>query len=290
MAGFLVVTAVVTASAVGYTARGGDDRGDAVKKELEKFAGTWQGISAEEDGVIAPEDRVKGHTFVFAGDRYTARMSGKTIEEGTFRINPLAKPKAIDVHPTRPEAKVMLGIYEIGEDGTIRARFTLPGSAATRPTEFSTTKGTGHTLQVIKRAKANHGGDDTGAAYKKELERFVGTWQIVAWEKGGVEAPEADVKQMKIIFNGDKFTMERAGKTVEQGWICIDPARKPRVIDVYPTRPEGKVEMGIYEWDGDDKLKVCCTDPGTEQARPRLFSTTKGTGHVLGVAQRVKAK
>ena len=132
--------------------------------------------------------------------------------------------------------------------------------------------------------------DDKGAAFKKELEKFAGTWQLVAYEKDGVQALEADLKQAQYIISGDKYTVERAGKTVEEGWICIDPARKPKGIDVYPAKPEGKVEMGIYEWDGDDKLKVCCTDPGTEQTRPRLFSTTKGTGHVLGVAQRVKAK
>ena len=134
------------------------------------------------------------------------------------------------------------------------------------------------------------GEDDLRAAVKKELKKLAGTWQLVASEKDGVKAPEAEDKDIKIIFKGDKFTMERADKTVEEGWVCIDPARKPKVIDVYPTKPEGKVEMGIYEWDGDDKLKVCCTDPGTEQTRPRLFSTTKGTGHVLTVCSRVRAK
>ena len=132
--------------------------------------------------------------------------------------------------------------------------------------------------------------DDKEAAYTKELEKLAGTWQLVASEKDGVQAPEADLKQIKAIFSGDKYTLERAGKTVEEGWVAIDPARKPKVIDIYPTKPEGKVEMGIYEWDGEDKLKVCCTDPGTEQTRPRLFSTTKGTGHVLMVGQRVKTK
>jgi uncharacterized protein (TIGR03067 family) len=132
--------------------------------------------------------------------------------------------------------------------------------------------------------------DDTEAAYKKELERLAGTWQLVGYEKDGVPTPEADLKQTKYVITGDKYTVERSGKTVEEGWICIDPDRKPRVIDVYPTKPEGKVEMGIYEWDGDDKLKVCCTDPGTEQTRPRRFSTTKGTGHVLAVCNRVKAR
>jgi uncharacterized protein (TIGR03067 family) len=140
------------------------------------------------------------------------------------------------------------------------------------------------------------GEDDLGAAVKKELQKLAGTWQFVAYEKDGVKGPQAkqglpnDLTQIKVILNGDKLTMEVAGKTMEEGWICIDPTRKLKVIDYYPTKPEGKVEMGIYEWDGDDQLKVCFTDPGTEQTRPRLFSTTKGTGHVLSVAKRVKAK
>ena len=132
--------------------------------------------------------------------------------------------------------------------------------------------------------------DDKEAAYTKELEKLAGTWQLVASEKDGVQAPEADLKQSKYIITGDKYTVERAGKTVQEGWICIDPARKPKGIDVYPTKPEGKVEMGIYEWDGEDKLKVCTADPGTEQTRPRLFTTTRGTGHVLTVGHRVKTK
>jgi uncharacterized protein (TIGR03067 family) len=132
--------------------------------------------------------------------------------------------------------------------------------------------------------------DDLGAAVEKELKKVTGTWQLVASEKDGANAPEAELKQTKIVIKGDKYTMERAGKTVEEGWVCIDPTRKPKVIDIYPTRPEGKVEMGIYKLDGDDKLTVCCTDPGTEQTRPRLFSTTKGTGHVLTVCKREGGK
>ena len=140
------------------------------------------------------------------------------------------------------------------------------------------------------------GRDDEKAAYKKELEKFAGTWQYVAYEKDGVKGPQAgpwmpkDLTQIKVIFKDDRLTIEVAGKTMLEGWICIDPTRKLKVIDFYSTKPEGKVEMGIFEWDGDDQLKVCFTDPGTEQTRPRLFSTTKGTGHVLIVAKREKAK
>jgi uncharacterized protein (TIGR03067 family) len=136
-------------------------------------------------------------------------------------------------------------------------------------------------------------GDDRDAAYQKELEKFAGTWQFIASEKDGVKKPEAEVKNIKIIFKGDKLTLEQAGKTVEEGWFCIDPARKLKVIDYYPTKPEGKVEMGIYDWGGDDKLTVCFTDPGTEQTRQTLFSTTKttkGAGHVLTLVKREKTK
>jgi uncharacterized protein (TIGR03067 family) len=131
---------------------------------------------------------------------------------------------------------------------------------------------------------------DEAAVFKKELDKFAGTWQLVAYEKDGVKSSEADLKPMRFIIAGDKFTLEQAGKPVEEGWVCIDPTRKPRVIDIYPIKPEGKVEMGIYEWAGDDTLRVCCTDPGTEQTRPRLFSTTKGTGHALTVCRRVRVK
>ena len=151
---FLALAVVATVAAVAYTARAADDRADAYKEELAKLAGTWQHVSAEEDGKSAPEDRVKRHTLVITGDRYAVRMDGKTIEEGTVYIDPSRKPKAIDVYPTKPEGKVLKGIYEIGENDTIRACFTHPGSDGTRPTEFSTTKGTGHVLQVCKRVKA----------------------------------------------------------------------------------------------------------------------------------------
>jgi uncharacterized protein (TIGR03067 family) len=104
--------------------------GEAVKKDLEKLAGTWQHISAEKDGRRVPEGRVKRHTLVITGDRYEVRMDGKTIEEGTVSIDPSRKPKAIDAYPRKPEGKVLKGIYEIGEDDTIRACFAHP--AATR--------------------------------------------------------------------------------------------------------------------------------------------------------------
>jgi uncharacterized protein (TIGR03067 family) len=72
--------------------------------------------------------------------------------------------------------------------------------------------------------------------------------------------------------------------------VRIDPTRTPRAIDILPVKPEGKVQLGIYEWAGEGRIRICFTHPGSDQTRPSEFSTTKGTGHVLEECQREKDK
>jgi uncharacterized protein (TIGR03067 family) len=133
--------------------------------------------------------------------------------------------------------------------------------------------------------------DDTRKSIvAKELKRLEGTWQAVASEKDGRKAPAAVVKSLKFIIAGSKYTIQKDGKTTEEGTFQIDPSAKPRKLTVTPTKPAGKVQRGIYELKGDDTLRICFTHPGTAYKRPTRFSTTKGTGHVLTVVKRVKAE
>jgi uncharacterized protein (TIGR03067 family) len=127
-------------------------------------------------------------------------------------------------------------------------------------------------------------------AIKAELRRVAGTWQLTWAEKDGQKTPDDEVKQSQIVIAGEKYTLRRDGQVVEEGTVRIDPTRTPRTIDVFPIRPEGKVQLGIYEWDGEDRIRVCFTHPGTAQTRPTDFSTTRGTGHVLQVGQRERAR
>jgi hypothetical protein len=48
--------------------------------------------------------------------------------------------------------------------------------------------------------------------------------------------------------------------------------------------------LGIYEWHGGDGLRICSTHPGSAQTRPTEFSTTKGSGHMMQVCKREKAR
>jgi uncharacterized protein (TIGR03067 family) len=126
-------------------------------------------------------------------------------------------------------------------------------------------------------------------ATRKELARLEGTWRVVASEKDGQASPPDDVESTTYSVAGDKYTVRRQGEVVEEGTFRIDPTRKPRSIDVFPSKPEGKIQRGIYEWAEDGAIRICFTHPGRED-RPARFSTTEGTGHTLTTARRIHPK
>jgi uncharacterized protein (TIGR03067 family) len=131
--------------------------------------------------------------------------------------------------------------------------------------------------------------DASEVAFQNELRKMAGTWRLISSEKDGTEAPASEMNQSKLILAGERYILQRGGKVVEEGKFRIDPTKKPGTIDIYPTRPAGKIMMGIYEWSAKNTIKVCYTHPGTAQIRPSLFSTTEGTGHVLSVCRKEKA-
>jgi len=74
------------------------------------------------------------------------------INEGTVKLDPTKKPKAIDITFTAGERKgqMVLGIYEI-EGDTFRVCVARPGDE--RPAEFSAKAGSGRTLVAYQREK-----------------------------------------------------------------------------------------------------------------------------------------
>ena len=126
-------------------------------------------------------------------------------------------------------------------------------------------------------------------ATRTERARWEGTWRVVASEKDGQGSPPGDVESTAYSVAGDKYTVRRQGEVVEEGTFRIDPTRKPRSIDVFPSKPEGKIQRGIYEWGEDGTIRICFAHPG-EEDRPARFSTTEGTGHTLTTARRIGPK
>jgi uncharacterized protein (TIGR03067 family) len=131
-----------------------DEKKDDAKKEQEKLQGSWDAVSVEFDGKATAVSDPKKFTLTFEKDTLTLKMKGKDRLRGTFRLDPAATPKIIDITVSAggkdtDDGKVMHGIYEVDKDG-LKFCAGEPGEKE-RPKGFNT-EGTGHTLFTFKRA------------------------------------------------------------------------------------------------------------------------------------------
>jgi uncharacterized protein (TIGR03067 family) len=116
--------------------------------DLDRFQGTWNLVSATQDGNILPQDKVKQTTIVFKGDtfRFPGLSEYATSKAGTIKLDETTKPKQMDAISTDNE--VMLGIYVLQENG-YKVCFAPAGKP--RPTEFISTPDNGYILQSWER-------------------------------------------------------------------------------------------------------------------------------------------
>ena len=120
----------------------------APKTDLERFQGTWQLVSATQDGNVLPQDKVKQTTIVFKGDtfRFPGLAEYATSKAGTIKLDETKTPKEMDAISTDKE--VMLGIYVLETNG-YKVCFAPAGKP--RPTQFASTPGSGQILQSWER-------------------------------------------------------------------------------------------------------------------------------------------
>jgi uncharacterized protein (TIGR03067 family) len=111
-------------------------------------------------------------------------------------------------------------------------------------------------------------------AVKAELKKFEGTWKLVSADLDGNEAKPEDVKAYSLVVVRDEFTL-KFGTETHKGKFKIDPAKKPKAIDVDFTEGtlKGSKVLGVYEMEGDTR-KSCFADPGAD--RPSDFTGGKG--------------
>jgi uncharacterized protein (TIGR03067 family) len=107
-----------------------------------------------------------------------------------------------------------------------------------------------------------------GAA-RSEKERIQGTWRLVKLEINGVEVPTFFKPKEGALatFTGEKWNsnfMEGKGFTFK-----LDPAGKPKAIDLHPLENAEQTLLGIYKLKGND-LTICFCHRG-KQERPSAF-------------------
>ncbi len=116
---------------------------------------------------------------------------------------------------------------------------------------------------------------------KGDKEKIQGTWTIVSGEREGQPLPEEAIKSIKLVFAGDKFTLDH-GDRKSEGTFKLAPDKKPKEMDV---DMEGQTVKAIYQLDGDT-LKVVHGQPG--EARPKEFPKKAGSGLSVVTLKRKK--
>lgn len=115
--------------------------------------GAWTATRAVRDGKAARD--VVGHRLSVSGNRFQIQSKdGKPLFAGAVRVDPSAKPAAIDFeHADGALAgKSWKGIYRLAGD-TLTIGDNAPNLDSARPTAFAAKAGSGHVLITFKRAK-----------------------------------------------------------------------------------------------------------------------------------------
>ncbi|HJZ59542.1 MAG TPA: TIGR03067 domain-containing protein [Gemmataceae bacterium] len=120
----------------------------------------------------------------------------------------------------------------------------------------------------------------------KDGDAIQGIWLPSAAEFGGKMFPEEVRKTIKLVVEGDKYTVT-VGKEVDRGTVKLNPAAKPKELDITGTDGpnKGMTILAIYERDGDT-LRVCYDLSG--KSRPTEFKTKEGTQLFLVTYKREK--
>ena len=138
---FVALAMVLSFSSAAWS---GDAKDDTID-------GAWLPSSAELGGKKFPDEVRKAIKLEVKDNKYTVTV-GTAVDQGTVKLDPSAKPKALDITGTDGpnKGKKIPAIYERKGD-TLRICYDLSGKS--RPTEFKTETGTQLFLVTYKREK-----------------------------------------------------------------------------------------------------------------------------------------
>jgi uncharacterized protein (TIGR03067 family) len=123
LAGFVVSALVLVGGGAGE---------EAIKKEQAKIKGSWKILKFET--AKGDKEDFKDAVITFDGEGNAEMKKGDKMKKATYKINPAAKPKEIDLKG-EGEENVGKGIYELGKD-KLKIAFA-DGPNGQRPTEFT---------------------------------------------------------------------------------------------------------------------------------------------------------
>lgn len=126
-----------------------------------------------------------------------------------------------------------------------------------------------------------------------DSEKLQGVWRGRSIDVKGMPLMPSSAYNMLLRFEKDTFAIEQEGKVTVRGKFTLDPAQKPKTIDLTITDTMQSVNngarvLGVYEVE-KDRLRLCTTKANGED-RPKRFGTKPSTPHTLFTFQREKVK
>ena len=122
---------------------------------------------------------------------------------------------------------------------------------------------------------------------KFDTAKLVGTWKIIAGERGGEKVEEGKLSTYTVTVTKDSLTLKNAEATFVMKYE-LDTAKPPVTVKFTITESPfgaGATATGIVSLDGDT-LKLCYALPG--EGDPRKFESKSGSTHRLFVLKRSK--
>jgi uncharacterized protein (TIGR03067 family) len=129
-------------------------QGDDAQKERERLQGTWELTGAVGGGKPVPPEKVKGVRVVFSGEQMSLVSPGdEPKREFTFKLDPTAKPKAIDLTALDGgfKGKTNPGIYQLEGDTLKLCMRNEPTKE--RPAKLASPEGSDLILMTLKKRK-----------------------------------------------------------------------------------------------------------------------------------------
>ena len=261
----------------------------------EALAGRWDFASLEVDGVAMPPAAFCDSHMLIEGERFRM-LSPEADYEGVFAVDATCTPAQIDIHFQQgPEAgNTCLGLVDL--DGET-VRFCLALGSAGRPTAFVTTPGSGHALELLRRAgaKAAPARPSVTTVIPPEFafcpapvfERLAGEWHALAMLRDGVALPPQMLGAARRVGQRNETRVTMGGRVLVEARLRIDTHASPMHVDYLHTggAMAGKTQLGLMAWDGDD-VQFCMAACG--DARPAEISCVAGSGRMLSVWRLVR--
>lgn len=126
-----------------------------------------------------------------------------------------------------------------------------------------------------------------GAGAVQADDTLQGTWELVSGEADGKPMSDAQLRDGKLVIDGDHYTVVLPDKKNITGEQKLNAKADPKTIDITDDSGanKGKTCLGIYELKGD-RFRVAFGPPG--KTRPTKMTTTADSGYWVHVWKRVK--